>query len=190
MSKITFLKIKNQLDSFNNFKDLNNYVKENLHIINSGSSRTIVLTDYNTVIKIAKNIKGVEQNHTESNKNIKSEFINKTISNSDRYIWVESEYLENINEEQFQKYTGFSFYNFSKAIDYALNIVSDSHHEKPRDLEKVKNSDIYKDIVSVGKLFNIMPGDMIRISSYRQKDKKPILVDFGLTKDIYYKYYD
>jgi hypothetical protein len=35
-----------------------------------------------------------------------------------------------------------------------------------------------------------MPGDLSRISSWKKRDNKPVLVDMGLTKKVFDDYYD
>ena len=42
----------------------------------------------------------------------------------------------------------------------------------------------------IGNLFNLMPGDMSRISSFGQKNNIPVLIDAGLTKKIFDQYYE
>jgi len=192
----TFVSLASEI---NKVKDLINYVKnidEKIDIANyyyekiaEGSSRIVYLTDNDTVIKIAKNDKGIAQNKAELLVKDNCKYINAVIDSDGKY-WLEAKYLKQLNSSDFEKLVGISFYKFSKCLNFALNEVSDSNHPKPDYLDEVKDLDIFKELVKIGKKYKIMPGDMIRISSYCQSNGYPVLIDFGMTKDVFYKYYD
>jgi hypothetical protein len=42
----------------------------------------------------------------------------------------------------------------------------------------------------IGEKFKLMPGDLARISSWGTKDNQPILIDAGLTKDVFAEFYE
>ena len=61
---------------------------------------------------------------------------------------------------------------------------------KPNNFDKVEKSNIYKELKDVGEKFKLMPGDLARISSWGTKDGKPVLIDAGLTADVFADYYE
>ena len=96
--------------------------------------------------------------------------------------------MKDITAKQFEKMTGISFDDFDAALGYELKKKS-SDKEKPENFEKVSKTKIYKEIVEAAKKLNLASGDLGRISSWRQKDDRPILSDAGLTKKIYSDFY-
>ena len=61
---------------------------------------------------------------------------------------------------------------------------------KPENFEKVEKSDIYKEMKRIGEKFKLMPGDLARISSWGTKEGRPILIDAGLTSEVFSDYYE
>jgi hypothetical protein len=140
---------------------------------------------------LAKNDKGIAQNKAESNPEMKSKYLNKILKHADNYSWLETCYLDKIIEQDFEDMTKVNFKDFGAAIKYGLKEVSgNSSKSKPKNFDKVEKSDIYKEMLRIGKKFNLMPGDLSRISSWGTKDNKPILIDAGLTKKIFEKFYE
>ncbi len=166
------------------------YAEENLDHISSGSSRLVYKSPDETIIKLAKNDKGIAQNKAESNPKMKSKFINKILSHADNYSWIETHYLDKISESDFKDMTKLEFEDFSDAIRYGLKKVSESDKTKPKNFDKIKNEEIYKEMKRIGESCNLMPGDIARISSWGKKDGHPILIDAGLTKEVFEEFYD
>lgn len=167
------------------------YAESNLKHLSSGSSRIVYLTPAKTIIKLAKNDKGIAQNEAESNPKMKSKYINKVLGKADNNAWIEVCYLEKITEKDFEEMTGLKFEDFGDSIRYGLKKVSgNTDNEKPENFDEVAESDIYKELKDVGEKFKLLPGDIARISSWGEKDGQPVLIDAGLTSDIFDKYYE
>jgi hypothetical protein len=159
--------------------------------ISSGSSRITYLTKDNTVIKLAKNDKGLAQNEAEATADIKSKYLNSTIKHAKNYSWIEVPYAEKITEKQFEEMTDLTFEDFGEAIKYGLKKVSgNSGKEKPKNFKEVSESEIYKEVKRIGEKLKLLPGDLARISSFGSKDGHPIIIDAGLTVNIYDTYYE
>jgi hypothetical protein len=181
----TVLKNLSELETFTARVD---YAEKNLKHLSSGSSRVVYLVDDGKqAMKLAKNDRGISQNKIESK--IKSKFINETTKFDKDGVWKLSPFLDKITEKEFEKLIGVNFKDFGKALDYGLQDVSDDSAAKPKDFNKIKELPIYKELVAVGKKHKLMPGDMSRISSWCMKDDVPMLVDAGLTKEIYDEFY-
>jgi hypothetical protein len=166
------------------------YAERNLKHLSSGSSRLVYLTDGKTIVKLAKNDKGLAQNKAEANPKMKSKYLNKILGHAKDYVWIETKFLEKINAKEFEKMTGLKFKDFGDAIEYGLKNVSESSEKKPKGFEEIEKSDIYKELKRLGSKFKLMPGDLSRISSWGTIDGNPVLIDAGLTQKVYEDFYE
>lgn len=179
----TILKNLEELETYNARKE---YAEKNLKHLSSGSSRIVYLTPEKTVVKMAKNDKGVAQNEVECNPKMKSKFLNEIISCAKDNSWLETHYLDKITAKEFEKMTGLEFEQFGDAVRYGLK----SADSKPKGFSDVEESDIYKEMKRIGEKFKLLPGDIARISSWGTKHGRPILIDAGLTEDVFDTFYD
>lgn len=167
------------------------YAEANLKHLSSGSSRIVYLTPSKTIVKLAKNDKGLAQNKAEGNPNMKSKYLNKVLSCAKNYVWCEVPFLDKITVKDFEEMTGLNFDDFGESIRYGLrNVSGNTDKDKPEHFDEVAKSDIYREMKDIGEKFKLLPGDMARISSWGTKDGKPILIDAGLTRDIFDEYYE
>lgn len=184
----TILKNIEKLETYHARKK---YAEKNLKHLSSGSSRIVYLTADKTIIKLAKNDKGIAQNKAESNPKMKSKYLNKILGSAKNHSWIETTFLKKITEKQFKKMTGIDFDDFGDSIRYGLrNVSSDKKVDEPENFKEVSESDIYKELKDVASKFKLMPGDIARISSWGTKDDHPVLIDAGLTKDIFEEFYE
>ena len=84
--------ILKNLDNLETFSARKKFSEDNLSHLSSGSSRITYLTPQKTVIKLAKNDRGLAQNKAESNA-IKSKYVNSTLKKSKDYYWIEVQFL-------------------------------------------------------------------------------------------------
>jgi len=184
----TILKNIEEMDTYIARKE---YAEKKLSHLSSGSSRIVYLTPSKTIVKLAKNDKGIAQNKAEANPEMKSKFLNKILSSSKDGIWIEVPYLNKITEKDFEEMTGLKFEDFGESIRYALKEVSgNTDKKKPKNFAEVEKSDIYKELKDIGDKFKLMPGDIARISSWGAKDGNPVLIDAGLTADVFADFYE
>jgi hypothetical protein len=179
----TILKNLEGLETYTARKE---YAEKNLEHLSSGSSRIVYLTPDKTVVKMAKNDKGIAQNEVECNPKMKSKFINEIISCAKNHSWLETHYLDKITTKDFKEMTGLDFDDFGEALRYGLKSTS----EKPKGFDKVADSEVYKEMKRLGEKFDLLAGDIARISSWGTKDGRPILIDAGLTEEVFDEYYD
>jgi hypothetical protein len=183
--------VLSNLEKLETYAARKKYAERNLKHLSSGSSRIVYLTPEKTIVKLAKNDKGIAQNEAESNPKMKSKYLNKILGCAGNHSWLETCYLEKISEKDFKEMTGLEFEDFGESIRYGLRKVSDnSDIKKPKNFDKVAESDIYKELKDIGEKFKLLPGDIARISSWGEKDGCPILIDAGLTRDIFDEYYE
>lgn len=183
--------VLSNIEDLETYNARKNYAERNLKHLSSGSSRIVYLTPSKTIVKLAKNDKGIAQNKAEANPKMKSKYLNKVISCSKNYSWLETHYLDKITEKEFEDMTGLKFDDFGDSLRFGLkNVSNNKDTEKPDNFDKVTKSDIYKEIQSIGDKFKLLPGDIARISSWGTKDGRPVLIDAGLTRDIYDEFYE
>lgn len=184
----TVLKNLEKLDTYNARKK---YAEANLKHLSSGSSRIVYESKDGTIVKLAKNDKGIAQNKAEANPKMKSKYLNEIIKHAKNYSWIETHYLDKITVKDFKKMTGLDFEDFGQSIRYGLrNVSGNIDKEKPKNFNEVSKSEIYKELKEIGNKFHLMPGDLARISSWGAKDKHPILIDAGLTKEVFEDFYE
>jgi len=183
--------ILKNLETLENYNSRKKYAEKNLKHLSSGSSRIVYSSPDDTIIKLAKNDKGIAQNKAECNPKMKSKYLNKIISHAKNYSWMETHFLDKITVKEFEEMTGLNFDDFGSAIRYGLkNVSGNTDKEKPENFDKVEKSGIYKEMKKIGNQFKLMPGDLARISSWGTKDGKPVLIDAGLTKDVFAEFYE
>lgn len=163
------------------------YAEKNLKHLSSGSSRLVYQTSDKTIIKLAKNDKGIAQNKAEANPKMKSDFLNEIISSSKDGSWIETHFLDKITEKEFEKLTKISFEDFEDALTHG---VKKSSNSDPKNFDKISKTPIYKEMKRLCDKFHLLPGDIVRISSWGVKNNKPVLIDAGLTEEIFEKFYD
>jgi len=181
------------LEKLETYNARKKYAEANLEHLSSGSSRIVYLTKNKTVVKLAKNDKGLQQNEAEREASAKchSKFLNKVLNYAKDYSWVEVPFLEKITEKEFEEMTGQKFSDFGDAISYGLRDISGSSDKKePKNFKEVQKSEIYKEIKDIGHSCKLLPGDLSRISSFGEKDGHPVLLDAGLTLKIWEQFYE
>lgn len=184
-------KVLSNIEKLETYQARKKYAEKNLEHLSSGSSRIVYLTPDKTILKLAKNDKGIAQNKAETNPAMKSKFLNKNIKHAENFSWMETNYLEKITTKEFTKMTGLDFDDFGDCIRYALKNVSESSDkEKPEGYNKISESEIFKEMKRIGEKFKLMPGDLARISSWGTKDGNPVLIDAGLTKEVFEEFYE
>jgi len=184
----TILKNIENLETYNARKK---YAEKNLKHLSSGSSRIAYLTLKKTVIKLAKNDKGIAQNKAEAaNIKVKSKYLNKVLKYSKKYSWIEMPFLKKLTEKKFKKMTGLNFDDFGDSIRYGLRDISSSKTKKPDNFEEVEKSEIFKEFLRIGKEAKLMGGDLARISNIGEIGDHPIIIDSGLTKKVFEEFYE
>lgn len=183
--------ILSNLEKLETYQARKKYAEKNLTHLSSGSSRIVYLSDKKTIIKMAKNDKGIAQNRAEANPKMKSKFLNEILSHAKNYAWIEVCYLDKITVKDFKEMTELDFDDFGESIRYGLRKISgNTDKEKPKNFDRVEKSEIYKELKRVGEKFKLMPGDLARISSWGSRDDRPVLIDAGLTKDVFADFYE
>jgi len=187
--------------SIKSFKERLAYANQHLGKVGTGSSRVVKNLGDGTVLKIAKNEKGIAQNRTEAEIHAISKgsgLIANIIDSDPDDIWIRMELAEKFNSAAFKKYTGFSWENFTQAVlkhsvDRKIRARGTEPSPVPELYQKIIDSDFFQDLAGVMDDWNMPTGDVVRKSSWglvkRNGSLIPVLIDYGLTKDVYDTYY-
>ena len=109
------------MDYFKTLKSFNDRITYCTKVLEkplgSGSARTVFAIDNETVLKLAKNSKGIAQNEVEINVSaLNYDVVAKVRDYEPRYLWLETQRAEKITPNQFKQILGFSVDDFGKFI--------------------------------------------------------------------------
>ena len=189
------MEIFKRLPTFNKRKI---YCDQRLKKISSGSSRIVYLVDDTRVLKMAKNVKGIEQNTLESDYFIRSHY--NTVAaicfeSDENNYFVEMELARKCSKSLFKKILGFDFDlvqpYLSRRFDYHRpQYYGEQLLQKFKELDE--NEWMY-DLSDMVGAFDMNTGDFSKVSSYgivkRNEKDAVVLIDYGLTNDAYREYY-
>ena len=178
------------------------YCDANLKKIGAGSSRIVYKVDEEKVLKLAKNKKGISQNEIEIQYGRYSDLdgiVAKIFDSDESNLWVEMELAKKISNGDFKRITGFNFEDFAAAINNYGNEVDSKINRRSNisvDPELVnqmwKDEFVYGIFNFIGN-YNLPVGDLKRLNSYgivkRDGQDMIVLVDFGLTEEVYSSHY-
>lgn len=133
--------------------------------IGSGSSRKVFDLGNGYVIKVAKNKRGIAQNMCEYR-----------ISAND---------YSNLFAKVIQASTDFSLLIMEKA--YKINDIS--HVWKYFNVASKKELLNLKELRNINKKYNLLLGDLARKSSWGIINGRPVIIDYGFTREVKKKYY-
>ena len=204
------------------FKQLNSFTKrvaycnKTLKKLGSGSSRIVYLIDENTVLKLAKNPKGIGQNEREVE--ISTSWYYKSFDifadvyeYDEKYLWLEMQLARKAKKSDFKRILGIDFNMFIDFIQFTANHYlnyrykrgfispeSETYFETHEFWEKMDGGDAQ--YAMLNDLYNMMLneelkayGDLKRISSWGVVNdtdgEKLVLIDFGLNDDVFNNFY-
>jgi hypothetical protein len=175
------------------------YLKQhNLDKLGAGSARAVFVADATTVIKVAKNAKGLEQNRAEidiSNNSGDDAPIAKVLDfDSANYTYIESERARKAKPTDFKKITGFSMDHIMLSLDvWNKERTGGFGYTKPDTYEQILESPLMLELMDMVGTFNLAIGDIWRISSWgivnRDGQEHLVLIDYGLNLDILNRLY-
>lgn len=177
------------------------YCRQHLGMpIGNGSSRMVFQIDDNWCLKLAKNQKGLAQNEEEG-KVLNDYYLNgldifpdvSDVSDDENWTFLVSQYVLPATKKDFEHYLGYTFEEFCsllmrQAYNASLIRYMTMHCDEKLfkdSWENEKMTDWYDYIASYG-IFN---GDMCRIQNYGITTNGIVLLDHGLSDDIFKTYY-
>lgn len=191
-----------EFKSLSSFKKRVAYARKHLGRIGGGSARIVFGIDPNTVVKIAMNRKGQAQNEIEADvSNIGYDIIaNVEDYDEDSYLYVEMERARKLKRFDWKRITGWYFKEWMNTLSNYIRERRSPNKSKfmfsyplPDDFEDIEESELFSEIVRMIADFGMPVGDIVRESSWgivnRNGKDTPVLVDYGLTEDVYKTYY-
>ena len=170
------------------------YANANLQRLASGSARIIYVIDDNTVLKLAKNIKGIAQNEAENSLSndymVPENIIAKVLEADEKDRWIVMERAKKIGKARFrQLMDGIDIDEFYSYL-YNNSGNTDKQFRRPvKDQEKLDNNEFAQDLLEFINNFDFQIGDFARPSSFGEIDGRLVITDYGLTKDVYQTHY-
>lgn len=188
-----------RLKSISSFAGKVKYAAAHLSKLGQGSSRIAFAVDANTVIKIARNNKGLAQNQTESDAtNIGAgEAIAQVKEVDDDYFWIEMERASKMTKPLFKQLTGFVFEDFGRSLQYwyftEKSTLKYYAGTGPVLQNQIKETQLFQSITEMVVNFDMPIGDFMKTSSWgvvnRNGKQMPVLIDYGITEDILKTHY-
>ena len=189
------------------FKKIIEYANKNGKRLASGSSRTVFEIPYEnrpTVLKIAKNRKGLSQNMVEGDYGLYRMYPDITVplidvdEEYDEPRWIHLEKADKITESQFKSITGLEFKVFGKVLQddearrkggknsWQYNYLYKIPEDK---IKQVKNSELFSDVTDLLGNFDLLAGDLTRINNWGLYKGKPVIIDLGFNEQVQKEYY-
>lgn len=185
--------------------DKNKYCAERLPRVGAGSSRIVYKINDNIVIKLAKNQKGIAQNEVELNFAEESNLFPQLYDYDKKdTTWIISEYARRATSQDFMRLTGHNFKfvkefielvssQYSRYRRWAPTPEQDKFYERVMNFDE-PNSEFFYEINEYLTNYQINTiGDLMRPSSWgvaqRQNGDELVIVDYGLTDDVFDKHY-
>ena len=196
-----------KFNTSNSFESIVDYALERSKKIGTGSSRIAFEVEYEgrpTILKIAKNKKGLAQNEVES-KMLSDGYIEKmelTIPLIDydttniQPLWIHTEKANKVTEKKLCKLLHCdslfqliqivkSKYKHSSLYAHYYNELKEINTEEELDdLEELIDN-----LYSLSKDFNIALGDFEKTDSWGLYKGKPVIIDIGLSMEVYDLHY-
>jgi hypothetical protein len=150
-----------------------------------------------SVLKLAKNKKGLAQNEVEAEISDLSSGYSEIIAmvkayDQENYFWLEVERADKITKADFRKLTGFDFDTFGSVL---INEISKrpTMSVDPGLAREIYDSPLLEKMVSFIRDFGQQPGDLDRLSSWgkvtRNGRQFAVLVDYGLSREVFQQHY-
>ena len=179
------------------FKARMDYCQAHLPRIGGGTGRMVYQIDDQTVIKLAKNAKGVAQNKVEDNDYIQRAYdhvVAKVLDRHPEHLWIESQLAKKVTKNRFKQLTGgISIEDVDIWMrNYALARKGERYRH-PQDEEtsqRIWNHEFLFDVASMANDIGMEYGDFGSISSYGEINGELVLVDYGLDSHTYSTHYN
>lgn len=186
-------------EEFNAIKSYNGklkYANERLKKLGSGSARVVYKVDDEKVLKIAKNKKGIAQNSVEAEGYLQTyEIVAKVFETNYDDFWIEMEWAKKVTPTRFRDIVGIDIKKLWSFLFYEKSNRIQTANLTPEEIKKIDENEFVQNLMSLINDYDMVyPGDFGKLSSYGEvmREGKPtiVLVDFGLTRSVYYDYYD
>lgn len=180
------------------FKNILAYAKERANKIGAGSSRVAFEIDYKgkpSILKIAKNGKGLAQNEAEvdllsdgyfKHSEVLIPMIDHDEDNGDRPKWVHLQKADKIRESDIVKACGGTLIDL---IAYAYKKTENKNYSVGDPSKIDEESDFVNEFIDLIHQSNISLGDLTRLANWGMYKGHPVIIDLGLTPEVFDLHY-
>ena len=174
--------------------------------VGAGSSRVVFQIDDETVLKLAKNEKGIAQNKEEIKIGLDSNliYVPKIFNGSDEKngLWIISEYVLPAQKGDFRKVFGIKFDDVANFVHHLQgcddSFISPFHKSIIKDIYKdyswcVNGTKLLKEIELLYTKYNSLVSDLGQMANWgmcrRNGKTYMVMLDSGCSQEVYNKYY-
>lgn len=197
----------NQLKDQTSFAAKVRYLRSHgLDKLGAGSSRAAFIADNDTVIKVAKNKKGLAQNRVEAelSANVSNDAPIAKVKDSDTdNIWIESERARKAKPTDFKTLMGYPMNDIMKVV---RELVDEQRGTRVSEYQEeylyLTDRELFEEMQWTKAIYNLADiiadhdlslGDIRRISSWgvvnRNGSQHLVLVDYGLDDQVWQQHY-
>jgi len=189
-----------EFKKLNSFNKRIKYCEQNLQRISSGTSRIVYKIDETKVLKLAKNEKGIAQNNTEINFSedyLWDMVVAKLFDYDEDGLWVEMELARKVTTSIWNNIVGIPIDIFRDGTRY-MEQQKGSHKtlyrlKEPERMEELYENDFTSTILDLIANYDVGSGDFGKLSTYglvnRDGKDEIVIIDYGLTNEVYDSYY-
>jgi hypothetical protein len=188
------------------YKKQLDYALERAAKIGTGSSRVVFEIDYQgrpTVLKIAKNAKGLAQNEKEGDYGLYRMYPDITCplidydEENEQPRWIHLEKAEKLTKSKFKAITGYSFEDFT-------NLLTENEDDRngrqghrrrwngdiPQEVKDlIYEDELFQDVTDLMGNFDILSGDLGRTANWGIFKGHPVIIDLGFDSSIEKQFY-
>jgi hypothetical protein len=178
------------------------YAQERAKKIGTGSSRVAFEIEYQgrpTILKIAKNKKGIAQNDYESQMFNDYYVVGMGITipmidhdeENEPPTWIHTEKAEKMKPTQFKKFfSGLTPDELITVINYGTGRSNmSSPEETERMQEIIENNEDIDSLVDLVGNYGLPVGDFSRLANWGIYNGQPVIIDLGLSSDVMAQHY-
>jgi hypothetical protein len=171
-----------------------NYAKERSKQMGSGSSRVAFLVPYEgrqTILKVAKNYKGLAQNIEEIN--LLGDWYLKDIDitipmidhdeNENNPTWIHMEYAQKITLKQLEKFFEYPIDKILMYLDYQQNGNRTMYGKKSLP-DNVYENEYFQALQDLVLNYDLPVWDFSRKANWGLYNGKPVIIDLGYTSNV------
>lgn len=180
------------------------YAKERAKRVGAGSSRVAFVIPYegrNTVLKVAKNQKGIAQNTEEvsllydwylKNLELVIPIIDADEKNGDNPTWIHTEFAQKAKDSDFKKLTGLTLNDLVSFAEGRSGRERNSYimgKLSQEQIDALDENEFVSNLVDfIGNYTHVPTGDLKRLANWGIYEGRPVIIDIGLT-DSSWEYY-
>lgn len=186
------------LDTFKSLKSFaarKRYAGQFLKKLGQGSSRAAYEIDPTTILKMAINKKGLDQNGVEMDVSNLYDIVPE-VKEADwnDHLWIIAERAEKLSSpSEFETLSGISWNDFVTGIKWEIVVRLGNRNSpntpKPPIMEMLWENEFFHSVTDMAVNYGMPAGDLMRFGSFGKIGSKLVLIDSGLTQEVWNEHY-